>query len=99
VTADRPVTVALYDAAYRPKGQIPDYVSVSVAWDWLNVGSGTLVVAESDPSAQILLSGNVAPVLVVVTVAGQRWSGRVRRRPTGLRRPRGQRHRHRHPRR
>jgi hypothetical protein len=73
----RPMTVSVFDQGYRHKGQVPKYQSVSVSWDWLAAGAGTLIVAESDPVAQILLAADVSPAMVVATVGGQRWSGRA----------------------
>jgi hypothetical protein len=76
-TAPADMTVAVYDGAYRPKGQLADFISCSVTWQWLGVGTGQLVVTETDPAAPLLLSVAESPLMIVVTAGGQRWSGRV----------------------
>lgn len=81
------VTVALYGGLYQPLGQVARYESCEVDWVNLDVGTGQLVVSETSSFAPILMSVQKAPVLVVVTVNGIRWPGRIAlltfERPTG----------------
>ena len=76
-TPVRRMTVGVYTGNYVRLGQVPDYVSCSVTWQNLGVGSGTLVVNEDDPIAASLLTVDENVVQVVVDVGGVRWSGRV----------------------
>jgi hypothetical protein len=69
--------VRLFTPLYTPKGSAPGYVSCSVTWKYLAAGEGELVLEEDDVRARLLLSAAEVVVPVVVTVAGQRWSGRV----------------------
>jgi hypothetical protein len=72
-----PMTVALYGGEFQPLGQVARYTSCEVDWVNLDAGTGTLVVGETSLFAQTLLSVQTAPVLVVVTINGVRWVGRV----------------------
>jgi hypothetical protein len=69
--------VTVYNGAYQRLGTVPDYVSCSVTWQRLGVGSGVLAVAEDDPVASYLLQADENVVGVVVDVGFIRWSGRV----------------------
>lgn len=69
--------VAVYDGTYTLQGFIGDYSSCSVTWQWLGVGSGTLVLALDHPMAGRFLEANTKVIPVVVDVAGRRWSGRA----------------------
>lgn len=71
------MTVALYDWAYQPQGQVASYESCTVDWMHLDAGTGTLVITEESRFVPLLLRADVDPVLVRVTVNGVPWSGRV----------------------
>jgi hypothetical protein len=77
-SAPPPIDVTLFGYDYQPLGKVPGYVSCSLTWQYMGAGTGTLVVAEDDPLAPLLLSvADPAVVPVVCSVNGQRWSGRV----------------------
>jgi len=71
------MTITVYDGGYTQVGQVPNYISAEVTWQLLAVGTGTLVVEETDPVAPYLLAADRGVVPVVASVNGQRWSGRV----------------------
>jgi hypothetical protein len=59
-------------------GSIPDYLSCSVTWQKLGVGSGSLTTTERGKAALQLLQARDYVVPVTVKVPGlPRWSGRV----------------------
>lgn len=72
------IDVQLFDHNYTPMGKVPGYLSCSVTFQYMGAGAGTLVVAEDDPAASLLMSvGDSGVVPVVCTINGTRWSGRV----------------------
>lgn len=75
--SSRELVVSVYDRQYRRVGQVPDFVSCSVAWQWLGVGTGSLTVEEDDPVASYLLGADDGVVPVIVNIGDVRWSGRV----------------------
>jgi len=79
ITTEAPrMSVSLYRSDYTARlGQVPDYISCEVSWQYLGVGSGELVVAEDDPIAPYLLAVDSDVLPIVVTVGDNRWSGRV----------------------
>lgn len=61
-------------------GPLPGYLSVSVTWQRLGVGTGTLVVPEQGAPALQLLAAIDRVVPVVIDPPGYpRWTGRVQR--------------------
>lgn len=77
VVAAPQMVVTLYGPDYVRLGQVPNYISCSVTWQYIGLGSGQLVVGEDDPSAGYLLGAADQMVAVVVQVGDTRWSGRV----------------------
>jgi Siphovirus ReqiPepy6 Gp37-like protein len=71
------MSVQLFDNSWGLVRKVSDYLSCSVTWQRLGVGSGTLVVSETDPAAPLLLAVDSTVVPVRVQVAGQSWPGRV----------------------
>lgn len=74
--------VDVYDLAYRRKGRLGAYTSSAVTWQYLGVGTGTLVVEEGGPNprpaAHLLRHRTeVVPVVVTDPGTGRRWTGRV----------------------
>lgn len=72
--------VAVYDNTYTLQGYLNSYESASVAWQHLDVGTGSVVIGEGHPMVSFLAVAqaqrHVTPI-VVTTPGGQRWSGRV----------------------
>lgn len=59
-------------------GTIADFESVSVTWQRLGIGTGSLSVPASSGPALQLLAANTVPVPVIVSAPGfPRWTGRV----------------------
>jgi fibronectin type 3 domain-containing protein len=75
--AERTMLVTAYSDNYVRIGQIADYISCAVTWQWMGTGSGELVVGEDNPIAPYLLTVNTELVAIVVQLGDLRWSGRV----------------------
>lgn len=70
--------VAFYDLNYTLQGYANDYESCAVTFQHLDVGTGSLVVAETSPVVPWAnLAGQQVVPVTVTDRFGNRWSGRV----------------------
>lgn len=83
--------VQLFEPDYTPLRRVADYVSCSVTWQRLGVGTGALTVSETNPEAALLLSADTTVVPVRVKVSGRQWIGRVQTAEMDLSQPPGSR--------
>lgn len=77
VSEDVGFDITVYDKTYRVLGRIGDYISASVTWTWLAVGTGEVVVPADHWVVPYALTCNTTVVPLVIEVNGIRWTGRV----------------------